>query len=199
MRARLFHSSDDWSSRVPTGVKIFSWIATIVGAGQSSFKTPMLWANGFLSSCSRSVGVTGMCARLMQVLILALHNTYYVIAQFPLTLLSLGRGCFRFFAGFYYWIGQNVWPDLQRDLGKISFSGPPFIGVNPDIFPMHFLGLAGMPRRIGPIIRMLWPAGIWVASIGAYISYASTLFFVLQSCSTPSSPGRRRRSQNYWG
>jgi cytochrome c oxidase subunit 1 len=105
---------------------------------------------------------------------MALHNTYYVIAHFHYVL-SLGA-VFGIFAGFYYWIGKMSGRQYNETLGRIHF-WLFFIGVNLTFFPMHFLGLAGMPRRISdyPDAFAGWNM---VASIGAYISYASTLFFI---------------------
>ena len=156
---------------VPTGVKIFSWIATMWG-GSIEFKTPMLWAIGFIFLFTVG-GVTGVVLANAGV-DFALHNTYYVVAHFHYVL-SLGA-VFSMFAGFYYWIGKMSGRQYNETFGKIHF-WTTFIGVNLTFFPMHFLGLAGMPRRIAdyPDAFAGWN---FVASIGAYISYASTLFFV---------------------
>ena len=127
---------------VPTGIKIFSWIATMWG-GSLSFKTPMLWAIGFIFMFTVG-GVTGV--------VLAnggidtyMHNTYYVVAHFHYVL-SLGA-VFSLFAGFYYWFSKMSGRQYNEFLGQVHF-WLFFLGVNILFFPMHFLGLDGMPRRI---------------------------------------------------
>jgi cytochrome c oxidase subunit I len=156
---------------VPTGIKIFSWIATM-WEGALEFKTPMLWAIGFIFLFTVG-GVTGVVLANAGV-DMALHNTYYVVAHFHYVL-SLGA-VFSLFAGFYYWIGKMSGHQYNETFGKIHF-WTTFIGVNLTFFPMHFLGLAGMPRRISdyPDAFAGWNM---VASIGAFISFASTLFFI---------------------
>ncbi len=157
---------------VPTGIKVFSWLVTMWD-GSIEFKTPMLFAIGFILVFTIG-GVTGV--------VLAnagvdhpLHNTYYVVAHFHYVL-SLGS-VFAIFAGFYYWFGKMSGRQYSETLGRIHF-WTMFIGVNLAFFPMHFLGLAGMPRRIAdyPDAFAGWN---FVASIGAFIAYAGTLVFVV--------------------
>ena len=171
---------------VPTGVKIFSWIATMWG-GSIEFKTPMLWAIGFIFLFTVG-GVTGVVLANAGV-DFALHNTYYVVAHFHYVL-SLGA-VFSLFAGFYYWIGKMSGRQYNETFGQIHF-WTTFIGVNLTFFPMHFLGLAGMPRRIAdyPDAFAGWN---FVASIGSYISSASTLFFVFIVFHTLFAGQPRRR------
>jgi len=175
---------------VPTGVKIFSWIATMWG-GSIEFKTPMLWALGFIFLFTVG-GVTGVVLANAGV-DFALHNTYYVVAHFHYVL-SLGA-VFGLFAGFYYWIGKMSGHQYNETFGQIHF-WTTFIGVNLTFFPQHFLGLAGMPRRIAdyPDAFAGWNL---VSSIGAFISYASTLFFVFIVFHTFLAG--RRVGANYWG
>jgi cytochrome c oxidase subunit 1 len=175
---------------VPTGIKIFSWIATMWG-GSIDFKTPMLWAMGFIFLFTVG-GVTGVVLANAGVDI-ALHNTYYVIAHFHYVL-SLGA-VFALFGGFYFWIGKMSGRQYNETFGKIHF-WTTFLGVNLTFFPMHFLGLAGMPRRIAeyPDAFAGWN---YVASIGAFISYASTLWFVFVVFHTLLAG--KRAAANPWG
>jgi cytochrome c oxidase subunit 1 len=175
---------------VPTGIKIFSWIATMWG-GSLEFPTPMLFAIGFIFLFTVG-GVTGVVLANAGVDV-ALHNTYYVVAHFHYVL-SLGA-VFSLFAGFYYWIGKMSGRQYNETFGKIHF-WLTFIGVNLTFFPMHFLGLAGMPRRISdyPDAFAGWN---FVASIGAYISYAATLWFVFVIFHTLLAG--KKAAANPWG
>jgi cytochrome c oxidase subunit I len=175
---------------VPTGIKIFSWVATMWG-GSIEFKTPMLWAIGFILLFTIG-GVTGVVMANASV-DHALHNTYYIVAHFHYVL-SLGS-VFGIFAGFYYWIGKMSGRQYNEVFGKIHF-WTTFIGVNLTFFPMHFLGLAGMPRRISdyPDAFAGWN---FVASIGSYITFASTLFFIFVALHTLLAG--KRIGANPWG
>ncbi|PWE17661.1 cytochrome c oxidase subunit I [Marinicauda salina] len=126
---------------VPTGIKIFSWIATMWG-GSISFRTPMMWAIGFIFLFTIG-GVTGVVlanAGVDQ----SLHDTYYVVAHFHYVL-SLGA-VFSIFAGFYYWFEKIFGVKYNSVLARTQFFFF-FVGANVIFFPQHFLGLAGMPRR----------------------------------------------------
>jgi cytochrome c oxidase subunit 1 len=175
---------------VPTGIKIFSWIATMWG-GSIEFKTPMLWALGFIFLFTVG-GVTGVVLANAGV-DNAMHDTYYVVAHFHYVL-SLGA-VFGIFAGIYYWIGKMCGRQYPEWAGKLHF-WTSFIGVNLVFFPQHFLGLAGMPRRYidYPDAYAGWNH---VSSMGAYLTFASTIFFIMVLLYTVLAG--RRVGANYWG
>ena len=176
---------------VPTGIKIFSWIATMWG-GSISLKTPMLFAIGFIYLFTVG-GVTGVVLANSGVDI-ALHDTYYVVAHFHYVL-SMGA-VFAIFAGVYFWMSKMVGLRYPEILGQIHF-WTFFIGVNITFFPMHFLGLAGMPRRIPdyPDAYSGWNA---IASYGSYISALSSIFFFYVIYVT-FTEGERVSKRNPWG
>jgi cytochrome c oxidase subunit 1 len=157
---------------VPTGIKIFSWIATMWG-GSIEFKTPMLWAIGMIFLFTVG-GVTGVVLA-NGGMDIPFHDTYYVVAHFHYTM-SLGA-TFGIFAGFYYWIGKMCGRQYPEGLAKLHF-WITFIGVNMIFFPQHFLGMAGMPRRI-PDYPDAYAGFNMISSIGAYVSYAGVFVFLL--------------------
>jgi len=155
---------------VPTGIKIFSWVATMWG-GRVNLSTPMLFAIGFIVLFTIG-GLSGVILSNAGVDI-ALHDTYYVVGHFHYVL-SMGA-VFAMFSGFYYWVGKVTGRAYSELLGKIHFWSF-FIGVNVTFFPMHFLGLAGMPRRI-PDYPDAYAGFNLIASYGSFISVFSSLLF----------------------
>jgi cytochrome c oxidase subunit I len=175
---------------VPTGVKIFSWIATMWG-GSITFETPMLFAIGFIFLFTVG-GVTGV--------VLAnggvdtyMQDTYYVVAHFHYVL-SLGA-IFSIFGGFYYWFPKMSGRMYNEALGKLHFFLM-FIGVNVVFFPMHFLGLDGMPRRI-PDYTPAFAYWNKISTIGYMITVAGVaVFFVNLFWSLAAG---RKAPDNPWG
>ena len=175
---------------VPTGIKIFSWLATMWG-GSIQFKTPMLFAIGFIFLFTVG-GVTGVVVAQAS-LDRAYHDTYYVVAHFHYVM-SLGA-VFALFAGIYYWLAKMSGRQYPEWAGKLHF-WMFFIGANLTFFPQHFLGRQGMPRRYidYPDAFALWNA---VSSWGALLSFASFLLFIGIIFYTLLA-GKRETRASYW-
>ncbi|WP_111733832.1 cytochrome c oxidase subunit I [Roseovarius amoyensis] len=175
---------------VPTGIKIFSWLATMWG-GSVSFRTPMLFAVGFIFLFTVG-GVTGVVVAQAGV-DRAYHDTYYVVAHFHYVM-SLG-GVFALMAGIYYWLAKMSGRQYPEWAGKLHF-WMFFIGANLTFFPQHFLGRQGMPRRYidYPEALAYWNE---VSSWGALLSFASFLLFIGIIAYTLLA-GRREARPSYW-
>jgi cytochrome c oxidase subunit 1 len=175
---------------VPTGIKIFSWVATMWG-GDIIMKTPMLWTIGFIVLFTLG-GLTGIILANAGI-DMALHDTYYVVAHFHYVL-SMGA-VFAIFGGFYYWIGKITGLQYPETLGQIHF-WITFIGVNLTFFPMHFLGIAGMPRRI-PDYPDAYSGWNTIASFGSQLSVVGAILFFYIVYSTLTS-GKRITNNRVW-
>ncbi len=190
VNVKMYFTAATMVIAVPTGIKIFSWIATMWG-GSMTFKTPMVWALGFIFMFTVG-GVTGV--------VLAnggvddnLHDTYYVVAHFHYVL-SLGA-VFSIFAGFYYWFPKMSGRHYSELLGQLHF-WIFFIGVNILFFPQHFLGQQGMPRRYADYPEQF---AYWnqISSLGyAVMLVGVVIFFVNIGWSLVAG---RKAEGNYWG
>ena len=190
VNTKMYFTAATMVIAVPTGIKIFSWIATMWG-GSLRFPTPMVWALGFIFMFTVG-GVTGV--------VLAnggvddyMHDTYYVVAHFHYVL-SLGA-VFGLFAGFYYWFPKMFGKMYNELLGQLHF-WVFFFGVNILFFPMHFLGLQGMPRRY-PDYPDAFAHYNYVATVGYMIMAAGmAIFFVNVIISLIAG---RKAEDNPWG
>jgi cytochrome c oxidase subunit 1 len=175
---------------VPTGIKVFSWLATMWG-GSVQFKTPMLFAIGFVFLFTVG-GVTGVVLAQAGV-DRAYHDTYYVVAHFHYVM-SIGA-VFALIAGVYYWIGKMSGRQYPEWAGKLHF-WLFFIGANLTFFPQHFLGRQGMPRRYidYPEAFAYWNH---LSSLGAFLGFISLIVFIAVIFYTLLW-GKRETRANYW-
>ena len=170
---RAYFTASTMIIAIPTGVKIFSWLATIYG-GIIVWRTPFYFATGFLFLFTAG-GVTGVVLSQGSIDI-AMHDTYYVVAHFHYVL-SMGA-VFGLFTGFFYWLPKITGYYNNIDIiGQITF-WVIFLGVNITFLPQHFLGLAGMPRRIPdfPDAYATWNA---VSSFGSTVTTVGLIWFSL--------------------
>lgn len=156
---------------VPTGIKVFSWLATLWGSSLK-LRAPLLFTLGFIFLFTVG-GVTGVVLANSGIDV-ALHDTYYVVAHFHYVL-SMGA-IFSIFAGIYYWFNKITGVEYSEVLAQIHF-WVFFIGVNITFFPMHWLGVAGMPRRIPDYPDAFYTFNK-LASWGAEISAFSLVIFL---------------------
>ena len=170
--AELFFMWATMLIAIPTGVKVFNWCATIF-KGSITYETPMLFSIAFVVLFTIG-GFSGLMLAITPA-DFQYHDTYFVVAHFHYVL-SLGA-VFGLFAGFYYWFSKMTGYEYSEGLGKLHF-WVTFIGVNLTFFPMHFLGLAGMPRRYidYPDAFAGWNM---VASIGSYIGAVGAILFLV--------------------
>ena len=188
VNTKMYFTAATMVIAVPTGIKVFSWIATMWG-GSLTFQTPMMWALGFIFMFTVG-GVTGV--------VLAnggidnyMHDTYYVVAHFHYVL-SLGA-VFALFAGFYYWFPKMSGRMYSEILGQLHF-WIFFVGVNILFFPMHFLGLDGMARRYPDYTPAFQPwnelatTGYMIMAFGMIFFFLNIIYTFVAGKKAPANP-----------
>jgi cytochrome c oxidase subunit 1 len=182
---QLFFMLGSMVIAVPTGVKIFSWIFTLWG-GSIDFKTPLLFAAGFIATFTIG-GISGVFSALVPI-DTQIHDTYYIVAHLHYVL--FGGSIIGIFAGIYFWFPKVTGRMLNDTLGKMQF-WLMFIGLNLTFFPMHFLGLLGMPRRYADYEAGLgWENYNILITVGAFL-IAASIFPLLWNVGYALARGRR--------
>jgi len=171
---RIFFTVATLLVAVPTGIKVFSWVATLWG-GKIRFTSAMLFAMGFISMFLFG-GLTGVTLGSVP-FDLHVHDTYYVVGHFHYVL--FGGSVFGIFAAVYHWFPKMTGRHLNETWGKVHFALT-FLGFNLCFFPMHILGLQGMPRRVAQYDPQFAPLNV-VATVGAFILATSTLPFLVNA------------------
>lgn len=172
---------------VPTGVKVFNWAATMF-KGSMTFETPMLFAIAFVILFTIG-GFSGLMLAIAPA-DFQYHDTYFVVAHFHYVLVP--GAIFSITAGVYYWLPKWCGKMYNETLGKTHF-WLAFIGINVTFFPMHFSGLAGMPRRI-PDYNMMFADWNMISSVGAFLFGAAQILFLYIVIATIVS-GRKATDQ----
>ncbi len=177
---------------VPTGVKVFNWLATM-WKGAMTFETPMLFAVGFLFLFTMG-GFTGLVLAIMPIDV-QLQDTYYVVAHFHYVMVA--GSLFAFFSGAYYWLPKWTGTMYDERIGQLHF-WTSFVTFNVTFFPMHFLGLAGMPRRIPDYAQQFADWNL-IASVGAFGFGLSQLIFLWAVIKCATGSGARAPAKPWEG
>jgi cytochrome c oxidase subunit 1 len=177
---------------IPTGVKVFNWVATM-WRGSLTFETPMLFAVGFIFVFVIG-GFTGLIVAVAPIDI-QVHDTYYVIAHFHYVMVA--GSLFGMYAGAYYWLPKWTGRMYDEKLGKLHFWSS-MISFNITFFPMHFLGLAGMPRRYADYAAQFTDFNV-IATIGAFWFGLSQLIFLYVALKAWNGRGEPAAAKSWEG